>query len=147
MALKDNVQPVTVRGLLDSTMPQEILPDTLIQSNEFAGAAADEIIQRVANAESVTGTDMDHILSALNRLTAALIAESESIPAYTGIGTEGGPKLTMKAPDWQAKAIKLRSRAYQELAIVLGQTSISRQSTMAVGHRTIPCGLLRTFKP
>src|ERR1041384_2140319 len=150
MPLEDLIEPPRVRSLLDISLYVQpaLLPDSVITDLLYSGMAATEIKQRVSGAEAKTGTDFHHVINALHLLTAALLAESGTLPDITSERDESGGGMTREPADWPNRGAKLRATAYGELAIGLGQTSNlpGARSSMRVGHRTVPCGLLRTLK-
>lgn len=148
MALSDLVEPPRVRSLLKMSLYLQpaLLPDGIIKDQLYAGRAATEIIQRVANAESQASDE--HINNALHLLTAAYLAESGVIPALKSETDESGGGYSQEVDDWPERALQFRASASAELAIVLGQSSTfaSSRSTMRVIQRNVDPCILRTLK-
>lgn len=105
-----------VRAALDTTLDDELLPDSVIGLSIYVDAAELEIKRRDSDAESRTGDDAKRIKNATIYMVAALIA-----PALPRIVSEtiGESSYRRQDVDWQAVARDLRSRSDEELVRVI----------------------------
>jgi hypothetical protein len=111
-----------VRAALGTDVDDLLVPDDLIGLSIFEGAAEIEILTRVPDAASFTGTAEQRIRNVAILLTAALIA-----PAIPRIERENfGDYTSARSEDWAARAAQLRQRAETEMAPLLPTSATTR---------------------
>lgn len=107
-----------VRAALDVSLSESELPDGVISQRIYAGAARDEVLQRVPTAESETDVDtIERLKRAVIYLTAARLAPA--VVRITSISiTSGDRSYSRQTFDPTARAAELRAMAEQELSEV-----------------------------
>lgn len=107
-----------VRALLDITLKPEQLPDQTIAFDAFHGDAERDVLGRVPDAESRTGTQLQRLVHAALLLCAANIA-----PALPRLLRDkfADQEIQLAPVDMSARAAELQSQAYDEIAAVLNE--------------------------
>jgi hypothetical protein len=108
-----------VRALLDTSLTASELPDATVALDPFAPAAGRWVLERVPNAESLTGDDLQRAKDAAAYEAAARLAPA--LPSLTREELTGVAQVQRAAVDRQAQAAELHGRAVATLAGITTQ--------------------------
>ena len=116
MALFTAIEYPQVRALLDITLKAEQMPDEIIALDTFHGAAERDVLARVPDAESRTGTQRLRLVHAAVLLCASYVA-----PALPRLLRDrfADQEIQLAPVDMAARATALQQEAYDEIAAVL----------------------------
>jgi hypothetical protein len=117
-----------VREALDISLDDDSLPDDVISSGVFLGAAENEIARRYPLADP----DDPHVILGAILLTAANLAPS--IPRVVRSSTVTAVSLQVDQPRWNEIAALLRARALDELSSVVGTVVVVPPVVFTLGH-------------
>ena len=134
MPLTDRVHGETVRRALDPVgvdLDDQNLPDLVIGTEIYAGAAVSEVLRRDPNAE---GRDADpakqHITNALNLLTASYLAPFISQITKDQVANSSQTKATV---DWNRRGNELKNRALDEINLAVGTVAVATSMPRVFG--------------
>jgi hypothetical protein len=118
VALFDATEYPQVRALLDITLKVEQLPDEIIALDAFHGDAERDVLTRVPDAESRTGTQLRRLVHAALLLCAANLA-----PALPRLLRDkfADQEIQLAPVDMAKRALALQAQAYDEIAAVLNE--------------------------
>lgn len=116
MALFTATEYPQVRALLDTTLKAEQLPDEIIALDAFHGAAERDVLERVPDAASRAGMQLQRLIHAALLLCAANVA-----PALPRLLRDrfADQEIQLAPVDMAARATALQQEAYDEIAAVL----------------------------
>jgi hypothetical protein len=122
MALLTTADFPAVRALLDISVDERSLPDTVILLAPFAPEAEARVLDRVTDAADRTGDEARHLHLAAIALCAALLAPS--MPSLTSESV--GPSVSVsRAPvDWPKRASYLQGVFESEMDAVLPKGTV-----------------------
>ena len=103
-----------VRAAIDVTLTTNDLPDPIIGSDVYKGAAEDDVLKRVSDAASKTGNDLKRVQRA-----AVLFCAARLIPSVIQITslstTVRDMSISRPAWKWEDRAEELRNQANAQL--------------------------------
>ena len=139
MALFSADEYPQVRALLDITLKPEQLPATIIALDTFHGDAERDVLSRVPDAESRTGTQLQRLKHAALLLCAANVA-----PALPRLLRDrfADQEIQLAPVDMPARAAELQAQAYDEIAAVLAEDGAEQAAeipTLFVAARADRC--------
>lgn len=135
VALLSDLDCAQIRAALDSSLDASVLPDTVIFSQQFVGAAQAEIERRDPLLSTRTRAELVHMRRAAVLLTAAfLVPRLVQITQETFGGTQGY-RYQREPIDQDATTARLRAEAADAIALVLtdGDPSSNRPTGFAAG--------------
>lgn len=118
MAILTTAEYPAIRAALDVSLNANDLPDSVIGQSVFLDAAEAELLARVPDAATKTGSDLARVKRALIWLTAAYLAGS--VVRVTSMTVQTRDLSYSKAIfNPEQKAAELRTRAEVEIAALL----------------------------
>lgn len=118
MAILTTLDYSAIRAALDVNITAQTLPDSVIAEDIFQGAAEDDVLRRVPDAETLTGDNLARVKRAAIWLTAAYLAHSVARITSMNIQTRD-MSYSRQTFDPDEKAAELRQRAEREFAALL----------------------------
>lgn len=122
-----------IRGALDMTLDENGLPDSLIASSIYEGAAEAEVLRRDPLAAGRTGAELVLIKAAIILLTAALLAPI--IPPIEGANTNQAV-YGRRDKEVASQVASLRARADEAINAVLYPSTAVLPTIFTVGEGT-----------
>lgn len=134
MALLTELYYPSIRAVIDVSLTTDDLPDEILALPIFLDAGVTQVLDKVPDAESMTGSDRTHVVNAAVYYTAALLVTG--LPDI--VGETFGTYIYKRTPtDRNKQAILLQSKGDGEIDVVLGITDDDRPRSfdVAKGHR------------
>lgn len=146
MALIGSEHYPSIRALIDTSLSEGALPDSIIRMDLYAGRAEDWVIEQDANAllylpneSQANTTKAKRVQRAAQLYCAALLCPV--IPNVTREDFESNEGVTRKAMDYDARAQQLMSEANEEMLKLTETTPLDVANvlptlfTVAPGYR------------
>lgn len=111
-----------IRAALDVSLTEKNLRNEIIGQEIYAPAAKADVIERVSDAESKTGTDLERVRRAAILFCAARLAPAVVRITSVNIQTRDA-SYSRRTFDPEKRAEELRGLAEQELAEVIDSTT------------------------
>lgn len=121
-----------IRALIDHTLDDVVLPDSVIELEIYLPRAERKVFRRFPDALTYTGEDLENVRLAAIYYTAALIAPS--IPFYIR-ESHGDYSMTRSDEGWLAHAAKLNAKGDDALGDIDEDYIIPTIFTVAPGLR------------
>lgn len=137
MPILDSSHYPAIRSLIDTELSPTQLPDATIGLDIYQGAAESELLDRVPDAASKTGSDEVRVKRALVYLTAARLVHSVVRATSMSVSTRD---IAFARPSYDPdeKEAMLRGMAEREIAELLTPTATApaRPTMFRVGSST-----------